>query len=260
MDFSQGTGQDTRGNRPSIRASRASPRSQVTRTSPVSSRHRTAGTDLPGPVDGQPTDGTQDVQHAKAGSDGKAVIHDGNVTITAEQPQGSDRSRSRRRRHRPSDDVLCRLRRPRTPGPADRGYLGPAQQQGFTATRTGLQPDGVDAGRLQPAGSRSVPLWTKRSTARRSASSPRPRCGRSRRHPAPLSGAVDVRVRRRATARTAWSGDSTWSTQGDLLDGTPATMTGSAPRRVTRAGHHPDDGGGGSNQQGDESPMGAVCP
>jgi hypothetical protein len=38
------------------------------------------------PVDGQP--GTQDVQHAQAGPDGKAVIHDGNVTITAEQPPG----------------------------------------------------------------------------------------------------------------------------------------------------------------------------
>ncbi|MEV4317565.1 hypothetical protein [Actinocrispum sp. NPDC049592] len=41
--------------------------------------------------DGQPVTGADGVQHAVAGPDGKVVLHDGNVTITAEQnPPGSE--------------------------------------------------------------------------------------------------------------------------------------------------------------------------
>jgi len=186
------------------------------------------------------------------------------TTATSRSPraaQGSDQVKITVRRRHGHRRRTWSLRRPgEPPGPADRGYSGQRSSRASTGRRrTGLQPDGVDAGRLQPAGSRSVTVDQAQYGQNRSGRSPPAGgCGRSRRTPPPPTSCSRRRVRRRRQRRARLvRRQHPGPTQGDLLDGNSGHHDRSRPRRGDAGpGHHPDDGGGGQHKQGMSSPDG----
>lgn len=213
---------------------------------------------LPAP-DGQGAPGGDgQVQHAVAGPDGKAVIHDGNVTITAEQPPGSDQIKitvDDGAGHTSTylvdyDDPTNPQVQPGGPAPQANGFAGTGDTGGGGqhAAPTG----GAHAEQAQPASYAPTDHVQQPSPAADQVWS-EPQEQPLATH-AQSSFAFDG-------AADSNAADGAWSTQGDLLDGHPgqpdqqqvAPAAGDAGLATV-----PD--GQGHPQQGAGSPMGGGMP
>jgi hypothetical protein len=217
--------------------------------------------------DGQPvTGGDGGVQHAQAGPDGKVVLHDGNVTITAEQqPPGSpdkvqltiddgsgkpatyviDYGDPAQPQVAPgTSDPAQAQYQPMTEAdrPAQHGFAGTggsSEASGFAATGSASDASGFGGGAQQAEPLQSVPGSGDPvlATATQSVG-------------LDFSGGSDAAM-----------GDSTWSTQGDLLaDGQEPVAPAAGDAGLAAV---PDDGSGGAHHQAPAqggAPMGGGMP
>ncbi|TCO65389.1 hypothetical protein [Actinocrispum wychmicini] len=200
---------------------------------------------LPAPADGS-------VQHAVAGPDGKAVIHDGNVTITAEQPPGSNQVKIT------VDDgsghpatYMIDYADPSNPqiqhsaDPAAQHAAGFAQQQADAGQHAqhAAQPqqasgDYAPTDQVQQAGSpRADTVWAEP-------------------HETPLTTSVQSNFGFDDGAAHSPASDGAWSTQGDLLDGNQSQVAPAAGDAGLAT--VPDDGGAHHQQQGAGAAMGGM--
>lgn len=212
---------------------------------------------LPAPADGQgqtPADGSTQ-QHAVAGPDGKAVIHDGNVTITAEQPPGSNEVKIT------VDDgtghpatYTIDYDDPSSPQVHQdvqaQHAAGFAQPVDHTQGQHVMQPDQhvVQADQPQQAGGGPLPTDQVQQ-----ADYPRTDHVWAEPQEAPLTTAPQSSFAFDGVDNNAAHdphSDSAWSTQGDLLDGHQGQHAQVAPAGGDAGlATVPDDGGAGAQHQ-----------